>query len=421
MPPRSSALRELAERASSLAKQCAKINTEPGAWGVIEWEKGKLFCQRAGTWIEDVFRDKEFGQIARERMNWSVREMQNGEAGRLYSLLYGLLEEGNDLIEERAARVSIAPRWRIINDRRKSPPEFDSVDEYAKARRVEVADALADPFTQLVYVNQEAVCDAATEPFSRRVMTKLAEAQLTLKFALIGMQDAGAVNFEEVRRFLVLDPTATGSARTEWQRLWQHFERVWITAEASEAAPWIWLGLNLCCFSVPPRFDVFDGVPEMRQKSLWWVATSGGGGPIPPFVFAVRDALERAAEQMEESKLLQEKPARSKPRKRDGKRWSKGVTREIKAALILDVLKNNPNMTDAELAKQMNVSSRTIQSWRADPIIGKAWRAIGGEVPAGFVDCGKEGDIVLEAVDPNSPGQSKLRSGQARKTKPKKT
>ncbi|HUS58879.1 MAG TPA: hypothetical protein VM141_09525 [Planctomycetota bacterium] len=287
-------LSALSDRASRLAKECPNVDVEPSKSCYIECEKGKVFCQRAAMWLEDVLRDDEFGSIAHDRMNWTVRALRDGKAGKLYSKLYELLCKGNDLLDERAASLNCELEWRIIDDRREHPPKFESLAEYAKMRRAKIADALADPFRQLAYVNQEAVCDATRDPLGNRLMGKLSEAQLTLGMALGMLVGAHAATSAEIRPYLIVDPTATGESRTEWQKVWQEFERVWISPEATDAAAWTWLAVNLCCFAVPPRYDVFDGVPEVQQRCLWAVATSGGIGPIPAFVYAVRDGLRLA-------------------------------------------------------------------------------------------------------------------------------
>ena len=198
--------------------------------------------------------------------------------------------------EERSSGMSVPPEAPI----NRGPHEIaawlqEGVD---RMRAKALADHLADPFDHLLGVNQEGVCDAAIEPFGRRLVTALADAQFKLYRVLNRMRIFGVLKFDEMRRYLAIDRTATGSARTEWQRLLQDFERVWIGPEAIQAAPWTWLGINLCCFALPPRYDVFDGPSEIQQQSLWAVATSEGIGPIPPFVYAVRDAVKMAAEQI---------------------------------------------------------------------------------------------------------------------------
>ena len=236
MTARSAALHELVERASSLAKHCPKVDIEPGAPCVVQSEKGKVFCRQVALWTEDILRNTEFGQIARDRMSWSGRQMKSGEAGRLYRELHRLLCEGNAMVEERESLMH-------------SPPEADP-DEIAawlqegvdRMRAKALADHLADPFDHLLGVNQEGICDAAIEPFGRRLVTALADAQFKLYRALNGMRIFGVLKFDEMRRYLAIDRTAIGSARTEWQRLIQDFERVWIGPEAIQAAPWTWLG-----------------------------------------------------------------------------------------------------------------------------------------------------------------------------------
>lgn len=91
------------------------------------------------------------------------------------------------------------------------------------------------------------------------------------------------------------------------------------------------------------------------------------------------------------------------------KRWTKDMPRPFIVMNIQRLLKDNPSMTDRELAAKMGVSLRTIQRWSADPVIGKAWSAVSNELRRGFVDAGDDGQLNVEGVEPSSPHQGKMR------------
>jgi len=143
--------------------------------------------------------------------------------------------------------------------------------------------------------------------------------------------------------------------------------------------------------------DVQDDLDLLAGKGA---EARGAAMPVEPLtVKTVRDAAKPAAK---------------------GSRWSRSLSPQAKALMVGDVLKKNPNMTDAHVAQEMSISVRTVQKWKADVIIGKAWHNIGGKVLTGFVDAGEDGGRVLDAVDPASPGMNRLKSEQARKLKPEK-
>ena len=115
---------------------------------------------------------------------------------------------------------------------------------------------------------------------------------------------------------------------------------------------------------------------------------------------AVRDALRVGAEQVKgdlpglqagraADRLINAGPAAGKRQK--APRWTKNMSKKMKVATVLMYLKTNPDLPDAELARGMKVTVRTLQNWKRDRIIGQAWGAASRAVPPprGAVDSRK--------------------------------
>ena len=62
-------------------------------------------------------------------------------------------------------------------------------------------------------------------------------------------------------------------------------------------------------------------------------------------------------------------------------RWTKPMTRQARALAVLVYLKRDPDIDNAELARQMKVNVRTVERWRNDPVIREAWYSSSRAVP----------------------------------------
>ena len=62
-------------------------------------------------------------------------------------------------------------------------------------------------------------------------------------------------------------------------------------------------------------------------------------------------------------------------------RWTKQMTRQERALAVLVYLKRDPDIDNAELARQMKVNVRTVERWRNDPVIREAWYSSSRAVP----------------------------------------
>jgi len=88
--------------------------------------------------------------------------------------------------------------------------------------------------------------------------------------------------------------------------------------------------------------------------------------------------------------------------------WTKAMSKEARASAVLVGLKKDPGMSDADLARKLCISVRTVQNWKNDPTMGKAWAAASRAVlpPRAVADARKGGHDVL---DPDSPEQNRMR------------
>jgi hypothetical protein len=94
--------------------------------------------------------------------------------------------------------------------------------------------------------------------------------------------------------------------------------------------------------------------------------------------------------------------------RRKSTRWTKTMSKEARASAVLQSLKGDPGMSDAELADKLSINRRTLQNWKKDPTIGKAWGAASRAVlpPRAVPDTRNDGYDVL---DPDSPEQNRMR------------
>jgi len=94
--------------------------------------------------------------------------------------------------------------------------------------------------------------------------------------------------------------------------------------------------------------------------------------------------------------------------RRKNTRWTKAMSKEARASAVLQCLKGDPDLSDADLARKLRISGRTVQNWKKDPTIGKAWGAASRAVlpPRAVADTRKGGHDVL---DPDSPEQNRMR------------